>query len=441
MRTYNKLRYTKKSVKIGLVSSAVYAASTLAIPTFADTVEKPEPTIVQPVNLEQITTVEQAGNLYKEKLTEYVSDKKLNEEEIKNLTNILEQKREILKSEYNKLEGSLDLEVYDIHKKIKQTEIRISELQEKKTYSPESFEKIKEDFDRQILSYYPSLIERNENIVYSSSERLDRESNDTMRELVRKADYYLQKHYSDKTLDPLTRKWEFTLRDVVAFYKILHEGREPIKIAYEKIEEEKTKLEKKLEGLAKEYEKIEEQRMNLRSQLYALVRESAHVDSMIATNNNYLAIKAGIKEFKQEYGDLTRYMTFSITSLDKFHADAGCGLKKRNEVAENIQSHLLEEGFPDVKIEGLEDPVKTMFPWPWWITVLFGAAFPLFRNLLTASFVRRKIDVLDATGPLFEVMFGTVFLDGLHPLIFPLRVFGLPFIIEPIRALTGWRDV
>jgi len=123
MKIYNRWKGMKKSAKIGLVGSAVYAATSLALPAFANVDS------VKPVNLEQVTTSQQTKNIYEIKLAEYTGDKKLTSPEIEELDKLLAQylelrkNKSVIKSEnpeiFNRRHMKLGIRLADLGKKIK----------------------------------------------------------------------------------------------------------------------------------------------------------------------------------------------------------------------------------------------------------------------------------------------------------------------------------
>ena len=94
MKYLNSLKGMKKSVKVGLATSAVYAATSLALPAFAH-LGNP----IQSLDIKEVTTVEQTKSLYKEKLAEYAVDKIIDHNEIAQLVEIKDKECYIIKKQ------------------------------------------------------------------------------------------------------------------------------------------------------------------------------------------------------------------------------------------------------------------------------------------------------------------------------------------------------
>ncbi|MBI4448213.1 hypothetical protein HY643_04475, partial [Candidatus Woesearchaeota archaeon] len=105
------------------------------------------------------------------------------------------------------------------------------------------------------------------------------------------------------------------------------------------------------------------------------------------------------------------------------------------------------KGYVGVKVPNLESqfPVKQKYPQlPSWAWGWFGLAFPPIRNMLLTKFLRGKSD--PSYGQSFGAgiangLAGVLVLDGIHPLVYPIRMFATPLIIQPLRKyLCGDKD-
>ena len=95
---------------------------------------------------------------------------------------------------------------------------------------------------------------------------------------------------------------------------------------------------------------------------------------------------------------------------------------------------LTNYSFSDIKL-----PMK--FPtWTLLLTAPLGAIGPFLRSTLLSKYVKRKYDGIDLTENIINGLLGSIILDSLHPLVYPLRL-GIPILFEPIRKLTGWRKL
>ncbi|MBI4447680.1 hypothetical protein HY643_01750 [Candidatus Woesearchaeota archaeon] len=121
----------------------------------------------------------------------------------------------------------------------------------------------------------------------------------------------------------------------------------------------------------------------------------------------------------------------------------------------SVQDVLAQQrGMKNLEILDMESqfPVKYRFKFPteskasiFWGT--FGLLFPPIRNVLFTYLLRRESATArtyfgnSVLGGIFNGLTGVLLLDGIHPLVYPIRMFATPFIIQPIRkALCGDRD-
>ena len=96
-----------------------------------------------------------------------------------------------------------------------------------------------------------------------------------------------------------------------------------------------------------------------------------------------------------------------------------------------------------IKIK-VQDPVSE-HPWPGTkidplLGTLAGFIIPYLRKKLVLHYVSREMDKVDGYGLLVSSSLGFVYLDSLHPLVYPLRLFGGFAITEPIRTAIGFRS-
>ena len=71
---------------------------------------------------------------------------------------------------------------------------------------------------------------------------------------------------------------------------------------------------------------------------------------------------------------------------------------------------------------------------------LLGLGIPIARNLLVTAYVKgkRAEGINYAMGTLAGVgnsALGALFIDGLHPLVYPIRLIATPFIIQPAKKI------
>jgi|GEM_PF-4292073 len=98
------------------------------------------------------------------------------------------------------------------------------------------------------------------------------------------------------------------------------------------------------------------------------------------------------------------------------------------------QTSLLTDNFLKQK----EIPIR--FPgWTLFFTIPFGLVGPFLRTCLLTNYVKRDYDGFDFVENLAGGVFGTLILDSLHPLVYPLRILG-PIAFEPIRKIFDLRS-
>ncbi|MBU4501233.1 MAG: hypothetical protein KKA79_01475 [Nanoarchaeota archaeon] len=71
---------------------------------------------------------------------------------------------------------------------------------------------------------------------------------------------------------------------------------------------------------------------------------------------------------------------------------------------------------------------------------LLGLGFPFLRTWLTTKYMRREYDFLDFGENMISTIGCGAVLDAIHPLIFPIRLVAIPFIMEPMRKIFNIYD-
>lgn len=453
MKYIRRLKGMSKSAKISLVGSAVYAASTFAIPAFANTSEKPVQPVFQPVDVGQITTAEQAEQTYEEQMKIYAEDKKITYEEISDLCSLLDRKLGILRSQNNVLGNKISELEYpeEFDSKISDAKNALFVLDNNKVYVHPEIEKIKTGFEEKVLYYYPLLLK--EPSFYLASDPIEKDLNPIVKEVVKTANEILKKYYKDDRLELLDKKEIYVVNDLVIIHKAVNEERAEVIFNSEEIEQKKQELETKVKTLEMEKGKFVESKSqeinDLRQKIKGIRGMYSNTEEEYYHFKKYMKKKEEIRDFIYRHGDLTKYISiswFSVYGSDGFLSGINLKSERGSFSSENklavsgLEDYFKGKGF-DVEIDPLKNPAKTMLPWPWWINAIFGGLFPLFRNGITAGFVRREFDEFDTFEGILESMFFTFLFDGIHPLVYPIRLLGTPFIFEPIRALTGGREL
>lgn len=480
MKYSNRWKGMKKSTKIGLAISTAYVAANLAIPVFANQAEKQ---IIDPINIEQITTTEQAENLYKEQLSEYAQDKKINPQEIRNLYSIIKKGRDIdkiseveqkLKMQYDELtqqiiflgseKENLLTPIKKIDKKISQGNEELTRIEEEAKNAQKfseyenNLENLRKGLDKLINEYYPGLIEDKKseyNLQYNSGDRLIKAAEESLYPLLRETIDIFGKieHPKSQEVQYLWHKG-LTIHEMVHFRKLLgsiedlkatlknySELKKEQSDLIQQLEQEKSLIKEKLNPQLKTLEEeitAREQRLSELKQ-----KKNGHIvfsSQKLALFEDYIKALEKREEFVKKYTDSNKYWSISVTLKSKF--EGGSNNKEynfENKVA-SLENLLKNGEGLDVRVENITNPTSVKLDPV--ITVFGGVMFSLLRNIILANcIIRRDPDVFDYLAePFLTTMLGLFLLDGLHPLIYPIRLVAIPFIMEPIRALTGWRN-
>jgi len=443
----------KTSAKLGLVGTALYA-TTLAAPVYAAVKEEIKPEIIQPINIETIVTVEQADNLYKEKLIEYSLDKIIKTQELANLSTIQQAKKDLLtkekenlQNEYAKIEDkirAINQEIYNNIGALKDGE------------DIDILADVRSKFDKGILRYYPALLSNEKgNLTYSAETPLQPELNIEFKNILVEANKILMEYYKDDGLKIILSQDQHNLNNVLAFHNLITDK----KSFSDEVKEEN--LRKKINVLEEEESNIinSEESVLLKKKISEL--ESALVgDSQILVySKNYFDHKMDTEDFKSKFGDFRKYFAVSIAKIDGlddeglerwlkeretegnlkgFFLAGGHFRDNQKKIMSNLESYFKAEGF-DVKIEKLENPGRTKIP-GWFLSSLgLGLVFPIMRNIVVKKYVKGKETSGEEYGGTIVAgaingIAGMIVLDSLHPLVYPVRMI-TPLVFQPLFKL------
>jgi len=481
MKLYKKLKGMGKTAKIALVGASIYTAISLS----ACTETKKEP--FQFTNVDNIVSVEQVKDLYTQKTAEYATDKKFSHDEIRDLHYIMDKGHFLEKNTNNeavdKLKGRYDSLLKDAQplkeeKKSLQNEITswLDTLKSEKSELSYLDYLIKEDakkqkmflnhkkdvqdicdtFDNLFKTYYPGLIDDNpkyKHISYTSSDIVPKTLVSIIEPLMRKADDIFVEVYGIN--DTYFLKENLTIHDLLVFREFISQPREPkddfSEKGYVKKKNEKMEL---IAGLEKKLVIAEKENnpktKEIDAKLLALNVEIGH-----AQNDYYAALEEmhkqrffnnGVREFssyvdalksredwiKNNKIDFSKYWASSLMINDGFKGHLNDSYYNFTKEIKNLENILKNE------VEGLPNPTKPEYPLV--VTWLGGFFFTLIRRyLIGAHIVNRDLyvgDVIDTCA--VSGLLGPIFLDGLHPLVFPARMILTPFVEEPIAKMCGW---
>jgi len=438
MKLYKRFKKMKTSAKLGLVGTALYAA-TLAAPLYAavrNEIKQP----VQPVNLEQITTREQVNKLYKEKLVAYASDKLLNHDEINNLYEIKVKENKLLDTEKDALKS----ESYEkFYKKLNDLENRIQDQKNITGFKTVAvLDEVRAKLWDGVLKYYPGLVNPEKSgIVYSSQEIIKEKLNPIFRDILIEGDRILQKYYNDDSLKIIIEQKNFTINDVLATYDLIDRENYSDKVKEAKIKSVIKSFEDEKNALINSPEKaIFDKKIK---SIENLINENSNVTNYYLS---YINQKIFIDEFEKKYGNFNKEFSVSVYKehllkkkglsdppSERLLIAAQESIDMKNKLAvSNLESYLKSQNL-DVKVQYPDNPAKTLVP------VIAGNLialfFPVLRNILVKAYVKgNKAEIGDymatSIAGLINGSLGTMLLDALHPLVFPARMLS-PLVIQP----------
>ncbi|MBU4502782.1 MAG: hypothetical protein KKA79_09375 [Nanoarchaeota archaeon] len=441
MGIYKRFRGMSKKAKISLGGTVLYATTSLALPVYA-VVQEPVQEVVQPVNLENIVTIDQAESLYKEKIAEYSADKIINIDELNNLYKVSSKLKELLPRKSNELiteysEKGVELEKVD-------SEIKKYNQQLESNKKLRLLADVRERLDKEVLIYYPALIDKSRgNVVYGAGDNLTGGLNTVLKDIISKANNILKEAFNDNSLERILKYKYYDMNDILVIYNII-QGRDT-SLDLEK--EKKILLE--ISGLEKQKAEILAQ-----NQEVLVIKEGMeNIENLIDQNSKqnhlykrYFEQKDFIKNWEGQFGNFNKEWAVGlikeIVMQDK-------GLKggdlddhmreiRRNnmEVISNLESNIRNYGF-DVEVEDISNPAAKRIPW-WLGTIALGFGIPIVRNLIVKKYVKSK---KANDGEYFAAGFvgtanGVVGLafDGFHPLVLPVRLLS-PLILQPAFKL------
>lgn len=438
MKLYKKF---KGSVKVGLVSGAVCAATSLALPTFAMHTEPPSLDGISictesdiPKSLEQVTSFEEADKFFYAKLDEYASDNLVSYDEISNLKAILEKKMSFIKGDKDNLKEERKKhhdQAWAAEEKLQSCKKGLRDLQSQKKYTHPTIEKVRTDLVEKVISHYPGLIEKDTGLIYSADTKIKPGLAPILKEMIVEIHEINKTFYDDNNLELLTQQEDYTLSDLAAFYKVLHKKRlKNVCFNEEELKDKESELIKKRDALKIEIHGLWQSTHQIDDLLGAMNNNNLdQLKSLKANFDAYIESKQKIDDFKKDEKNQRKQIGVSVNYMKRFSKNYS-----------SLEEWLKEQGYK-VKVERFENTVNMLCPWPWWINTLFGAIFPVFRNICTAKFVGRKLDEFDGIVSVLEPLAFSLALDGIHPLVYPIRLLGMPVLLEPLRKVTGARTL
>jgi len=170
--------------------------------------------------------------------------------------------------------------------------------------------------------------------------------------------------------------------------------------------------------------------------------DSENIKKIQLPDSKLIQVKDSYKAYldarEEEFAKSRKYW---IAGVDMANDTICVGLKDffKKEMVRNLEDALEVQGYDHVKIATFYKDVgfkgKFHGKIPMWVLALFGMGFPFVRTGLTTLYTKRSYDFLDGVGNICNATLGTLLIDTMHPLAFPIRMFAIPFITEPLRKI------
>ena len=291
---------------------------------------------------------------------------------------------------------------------------------------------MQKEFEENILGHYPGLLDEKVHTTYNGESYLDPLQKDRLNLMINN----LKIGFDASVLQELSdRNGNLRIMDALNFYNLIKKF--DVKSNPDLIEKKRSEL------LAKKQEFN-----NLISTDFefneTLVSEDENILINCSTDlENYLTLEGLSNELKAK-SNIRKYIGtsfFHYIFLDtekKFYeidfADEQRGFRT------NLKSCLVVNSSLDsVKIEKLPNPQRAKLPG--WFNFLLGIAFPIATKLVVPKYwSKRETDISDVVSTTAATLIGTLGLDALHPLAYPIRLLYPIFLEEPLRKAFGWKE-
>ncbi|MCG2718536.1 MAG: hypothetical protein L6408_06870 [Nanoarchaeota archaeon] len=448
MKLYKKWKGMSKKAKISLVGTALYATTSLALPAYA-AVKQDSVLEVGPINLEQVLNVEQAELLFKEKINEYSEDKLLNNQELQNLywiekhkINLMQDKKAKIEEEYK---NNTEVATQHLEEKIKNYQTELGD-----TLNISVFADLRNKLDKEILTFYSALINTEKgNVAYNADTLIESKLNAPLKEVIKGVDNVLKQYYNMDIMGMLLGKEKYTINDVLTVYNIMKDRAENY------YKSDKEELKDKIKSVKEDMGRIVNSDANkaIKDRINGLEDNISVENYLLDKFCNYFAGKEDVKKFEEKYGNYNNHFSMGMIKTEIL---SNKGLETTKEWDPLDALYIAEKNFesdnkklistletrlsklaPDVKVEELGNPAKMKIPM--WLGLVLGFVIPVARNLLIKSYVdgKDKSNIPYGFSAIAGFTNGTLgfLFDGLHPLIYPARLFATPLIIQPAKKI------
>jgi len=326
---------------------------------------------------------------------------------------------------------------------------QLEEISEKSYVPVTGFVKKKlEELEKKVMFYYPNLTGTGrEKVVYDADSEITPEVLKTEGEIIHETREFLRVNDMEDELGPIYNN----VRGLLTFYNFLS-NLNP-KISQSKTEKDFIQDKKGIISKKADLEKSVEE-MNGQIKILEYFQEE-YLEKYISLNSpckeeikSYAEIKELEKNFVVEK-DFRKFWGVSIATYLRITNNMEDLKKQKNDFLNPQEIAISDLKFCLVKkynldslnLEKIKSPRQTKVSG--WASFLFGFFFPVARNLALTYYLTGGKAKESRVGGSFlagvgNFALGWGLLDGLHPAIYPIRLFLTPVIIQPILKWTGF---
>ncbi|MCG2718684.1 MAG: hypothetical protein L6408_07620 [Nanoarchaeota archaeon] len=394
-----------KAAKINLIATALYSAVSLASPIYAAVdkfIEKPKAELV----IEEPKSEFAYGDFSKEEETQIL------ENSLEGLnTSQLKTKYETELHSYTRDSTITSLEVEKLYMVLgKYLEVKTNKntfmVDSGRKVEPGTLDSVIYSLENDIISHYPDLTLDNQFSTLRYDALAELEESNRLKELIEEANMLT----AGIAPEFLVEKECYDIKDLILFYRLLKENNKEAKkniiapseipaeipaarlsLTDDQFKEVRNVYESYLEGRVKEFAKA--------SKYWSAGMEMEGTADYVGIGENFFT-----GQLKRDMADVLELQGYPRIELGVFYSDIGFRGKFEGKI-----------------------PMPAM--------IIFGLCFPFLRTFLLTLYTKRKYDFGDTLGNFSNLFLGGLILDSLHPLVYPIRNFALPFVTEPIRKI------
>ena len=294
---------------------------------------------------------------------------------------------------------------------------------------------VQEEIKTKVLVHYPGILGKEMNVVYNGESILDNSEKKYLYEIIQGLEKNEKLKENQSFSDLLERKGNLRIMDALILYDltkniVMPKESEIVKNTINELMQEKDEFQKVLnQGYAEE----------------TLVSKDEYLLNQCSREIlGYTELETILNNIKK-IGDLSKYYSNSVIT-QKLWEENGF-LKENYEKKETAAIKNLElciktnSRFISTQFENLPNPQKTKIPIG--LGAVLGMVLPALRNLaltyyLTGGKPKGSRMFGSSLASIANGLSGIIFLDGIHPAIYPIRLFLTPVIMQPILKWTKY---